>query len=762
MTGETATSRRRWARALASPAGVLVTVPLLVVGAGLAVLLFGRDATRSVSDTMARRQLAEQAGHVGREVGFALDQAAPMLDRLRAIAEPAAADPAAAFAAVGPRLYDIAIGRPGVANVSISYPRGVMQGTFFDPAGPPGTVRVQQSVVGAAPDGRTARANFDVDGGALRPAGDAVNDYDPRKRLHYEVAVAARGRAWTPPRVFFSSRTTGITCTEPVYDAGGALVAVVTVDFDIGAMSSYVARSPLPGARTVVYAGDGTILAYSAADRSIARPTGDQLLRAPDLADPAVDRLFAALAGLGPVGDQRFAVVGDYLASIAPVAGQRAGVAQPLDWYVATLVPESTLLAPTRRLERRSVVVSVAALAVAVALAVLFAYYLNRMRRQVAASRELARSAEARARELGSYRLVARIGAGGMGEVWRAEHRLLARQAAIKLIRHDSDDPDVAAADRERFRREAQTLAAMRSRHTIELYDYGVTEDGTFFYVMELLDGLDFNTLVAEHGAQPPARVIALVAQACASLAEAHDAGLMHRDLKPANLFACRAADEVDVVKLLDFGIVHAAGESPVASPAVAAALAHGERAAAGGPTPRLTQAGAVIGTPGYMPPEQAMGLAIDPRSDLYALGCVAWALLTATEVFPAHTDAGVTFAHLYEDVPDLRERMRGAWIPDELIAVIRACLAKRPEDRPPTARDLAARLRAIPIPPEHAWTDARARDWWTTHHPFVTGPMGAAPVSGEARVLVPKRSDAGAVADTIVSSANRETQRAR
>jgi serine/threonine protein kinase len=269
------------------------------------------------------------------------------------------------------------------------------------------------------------------------------------------------------------------------------------------------------------------------------------------------------------------------------------------------------------------------------------------MRRAVGAARAQARSAEARARELGSYRLVERLGMGGMGEVWRAEHQLLARQAAIKLMRTETlANPRTAAVVQERFRREAQTLAALRSRHTIELYDYGVTADGSFFFVMELLDGLDLAKLVRGHGPQPAARVIAILHQACQSLAEAHDAGLYHRDIKPANLFLCRAADEVDIVKLLDFGIVHAGDGSDAGQAALAIEVvslpAPGREPAPGQSGPRLTQGGAVLGTPGYMAPEQASGKALDPRSDLYALGvrglvaadragAVSWAATTSS-----------------------------------------------------------------------------------------------------------------------------------
>jgi serine/threonine-protein kinase len=333
-----------------------------------------------------------------------------------------------------------------------------------------------------------------------------------------------------------------------------------------------------------------------------------------------------------------------------------------------------------------------------------------------------------------------------MGEVWRAEHRLLARQAAIKLMRAEAlTDPQSAPKVRERFRREAQTLASMRSRHTIALHDYGVTDDGTFFYVMELLDGMDLDSLVRYHGPQPAARVIELLVQACQSLAEAHGAGLLHRDIKPANLFISRAAEEVDILKVLDFGIVRSMNESdaldPVEMPPAPIASGTGERRPGFMPPPgaRLTQVGAVVGTPGYIPPEQAYGLPIDGRSDLYALGCVAWWLLTMSEVYPRPDEDTALQSHLNDPVPDLRSRVNG-WLPDALEALVIGCLQKHPKDRPAGAAALAAALRVIEIPEEHAWTEQRAQAWWFVHRPIEVDEVAPA-AAVESRLLVPLHS---------------------
>ena len=497
----------------------MILVPVLVIAAGLAVLLLGRRATREASDSMARRQLAVQAADVQHDVAFALDQAEPLLASLRSLA-----DPDAPIDVVALRMRDLQLGRPGIANLSIAFPNGVMRGTFIDPVS--GELRVQQSVVG---DHGTTRTNLSLVGGS-RVVGTEATTYDPRTRPHWLAATKAKTRVWMPPRTFFTSHATGLTVAEPIYNSDDSILAIMTVDFDVTELSSFVVRAPFDGARTLVFAGDGTILAYPAAQLPANAMRENRLLRHEDFADPTIEALFAVL-GTQPTTELRYLELsgpdGEYLASVAPLGGKRAGITAPLDWYLATLVPERVLLGPTHRLEKQSVLASVGALAIALGVALLFAWNLVRMRRAVTSARARARAAEARATELGSYRLVGKLGVGGMGEVWRAEHRLLAREAAIKLVRPESlRDPAHAPKIRERFRREAQTLATMRSQHTIALYDYGTTDDGTFFYVMELLDGIDLDKLLRDHGPQPAARVIKLLVQACQSLAEAHDAGL--------------------------------------------------------------------------------------------------------------------------------------------------------------------------------------------------------------------------------------------
>jgi serine/threonine-protein kinase len=293
-----------------------------------------------------------------------------------------------------------------------------------------------------------------------------------------------------------------------------------------------------------------------------------------------------------------------------------------------------------------------------------------------------------RARQLGSYRLVEQIGRGGMGEVWKAEHRLFARPAAIKLITARRMEEASSVAE-ERFRREAQAAAALRSPHTIQLYDYGITRDRRPYYVMELLDGCDLESLVRRYGAQPAARVAYVLRQACHSLAEAHAAGLVHRDIKPANLHIGRLGLDYDFVKVLDFGLVKRQDGS--------------ER------DMQLTAPEAISGTPAYMAPEMASGQPVDSRADLYALGCVGYYLVTGQRIFEGMHPMQVLVQHLQSEPVRPSERL-GRPVPSALEGLLMHCLAKSPADRPRGAAWLAEALGAAGA---EEWTQADARRWW-------------------------------------------------
>jgi serine/threonine-protein kinase len=305
-----------------------------------------------------------------------------------------------------------------------------------------------------------------------------------------------------------------------------------------------------------------------------------------------------------------------------------------------------------------------------------------------------------KAREMGSYELVERLDRGGMGEVWRARHRMLARPAAIKLIRPDrlglAHGP---AADNIvlRFEREAQATAALHSPHTVELYDFGVTREGTFYYVMEILDGLDLESLVRRFGPVPAERAAHLLVQACDSLDDAHFAGLVHRDIKPANLYACRLGRRYDFLKVLDFGLVKSSWADASSDAA-------------------LTRESAITGTPAYLAPEVVLGeRAIDGRVDIYGLGCVAYWLVSGQRVFEGATPMELVIHHV-QTAPVPPSQRGDVAVPRALEDLILACLEKDPARRPTSAAELGRLLEATGLP--QRWTPERAREWWDAHVP--------------------------------------------
>ncbi|MCC7538140.1 MAG: protein kinase [Deltaproteobacteria bacterium] len=288
---------------------------------------------------------------------------------------------------------------------------------------------------------------------------------------------------------------------------------------------------------------------------------------------------------------------------------------------------------------------------------------------------------------LGSYTLIEQLGAGGMGEVWRARHKHLRRPAAIKLIQ-DRTREGLTPKTIQRFRREAEATARLRSPHTVELYDFGITEGSGFYYVMELLEGMDLDELVRRHGPLEPERVVYLLEQVLLSLMEAHEAGLVHRDIKPANIFVCRLGTDHDFVKVLDFGLVTELD----------------------GHLTDRSESDLVSGTPEFMAPEHSAADDVDGRADLYALGCVAFWMLTGERVFTGRALSALLVAHATK-TPDPPSKRLGRPLPDGLDAWVLRLLSKSPDARPATAREAHRALTALELPPP--WSRARAEAWW-------------------------------------------------
>lgn len=314
------------------------------------------------------------------------------------------------------------------------------------------------------------------------------------------------------------------------------------------------------------------------------------------------------------------------------------------------------------------------------------------------------------ARRLGQYTLGDKIGAGGMGVVYHAQHALLRRPTAVKLLTPGRS----GEAAVKRFEREVQLTASLQHPNTVTVYDYGRTPDGIFYYVMEYMDGGDLEGLVKADGPLPPARVVYLLSQVASGLAEAHEIGLIHRDIKPANILVAGAGPIADLAKLVDFGLV---------------------RDMTAMTDPGLTATQSVMGTPLYMAPESiADPSGVDARVDLYALGAVAYFLLTGTPVFEGNTVVEICSKHLHTEPETPSERL-GLKVPEMLEEVVMRCLAKKPAERPATALELRELLEACKEEVGE-WTASQARAWWARHEDGVREKRHDFDVSGSAPTL--------------------------
>lgn len=323
-----------------------------------------------------------------------------------------------------------------------------------------------------------------------------------------------------------------------------------------------------------------------------------------------------------------------------------------------------------------------ALLALAALAIFIFTVMLAKMRRE-------AQKAAIEAQQIGQYKLERKLGAGGMGVVYKGHHAMLRRPTAIKML----DIDKVNDASTERFEREVQITSQLNHPNTVAIFDYGRTPEGVFYYAMEYLDGIDLQTLVENYGPQPVPRVIHILTQICGSLYEAHSLGLVHRDIKPANIMLCRRGGEPDVVKVLDFGLVKALDDAKNAS---------------------MTQQNSLTGTPLYMSPEAIqLPSTVDPRSDIYAVGAVGYFLLTGQPVFSAENVVELCQMHVSATPITPSERLRTK-LPEELESALLACLEKSRAKRPQTARELAVRL--MHCAEAAAWSVDESDAWWGRH----------------------------------------------
>jgi serine/threonine-protein kinase len=332
------------------------------------------------------------------------------------------------------------------------------------------------------------------------------------------------------------------------------------------------------------------------------------------------------------------------------------------------------------------------------------------------------------ARRLGQYHLRTLLKSGGMGDVYLAEHMLLRRPCAIKLIRPErAGDPEYA----HRFEREVRAMARLNHWNTVQIFDYGHTDDGTFYYAMEYLPGLNLQEMVQRHGPLPPGRVVHYLGQICNALREAHSIHLIHRDIKPSNILACKRGGLSDVVKLLDFGLVRQvqAAADDLGGPMAAHGLEIGMTIDTG--------RGGIAGTPHYMSPEQIIASdRVDERSDIYGVGALAYFLLTGQPPFVRPNLNAVLAAHLHQDVEPPGRRTRG--LPADLEWIVLTCLKKDPAERFPNVPALEAALAGCGCAGD--WTPEMAADWWEKN--FVAQPSESEvpPISAATRTVTRAR----------------------
>ncbi len=686
----------RIGRALASPTGVLLILPLLVVGVGAVTTITAQLSMRNAIASMAEARFADQTQRAARHTTSTLEVADSLLRSYREYLD--GQDVLPPPQEMARFLVTLMQERPGVSHTSMGTPAGDYIGVYLDDSGeylvterfmlPDGRVRLQDSRIPAS--GPLEAFREDPDCG-----------YDVRTRPFYDQALR-RGRIWTDPYIFFDSGVPGVTCAEPHYTSDGTLLGVLSVDFNLNALSDFVTGlGTVADGRVFIFTRAHDLLAFPGLQLEFGqdRRGSGELVRPEDLDDGRVHAFFADLPTVeSSSGPRHFEVAGSdepILASVTPCP-----ISEDITWYVGALAPESAFMAPARAQLRTALLIAAAALIIALVVATLFARHLVNSRREVARARAALKAARKEVRELGSYQLVRKLGEGGMGEVWLGEHRMLARPAAVKLVHGDvlkGLDQRDAASLLGRFEQEAKVTATLVSPYTIRLYDYGMSSDGVLFYVMELLDGVDLHELVRRNGPVGVGRTVHILRQICSSLDEAHQHGLVHRDIKPANIYLCRKGDVMDLVKVLDFGLVQMARQGDPARP---------------------SQKRQAAGTPAFMAPEQARGSDdLDGRTDLYAVGCLGYWLLTGRQVFHQDSVEKLVKDHIHS-TPSAPSAAARVEVPPSMDRLILWCLAKERHERPASARALREALDEVPVPEGQQWDSKAMDEWWRRFQP--------------------------------------------
>lgn len=701
-------------KALRSPSGVRLALPLVVALVALIQVAVAGVLLRGTLRANARERLFERVSKLEGHIQTELHVAEQVLDFLAADLAERGADPDRLQLARRFKVW--AEARPLLAYISVSREDGTFQGIYREADG---SLTFQESRVDES--GSTLDQRYHYSPGAeslVLVRSDLASRYDPRQRGFYKEAKAAGRRIWTAPYLFFNSWATGVSCAQPWVGPDGSFRGVLTVDVDISSLSHQLRTLPwMAGTDAALFEPGGTLLGTNDL-APLSGPPPERLASTTDLRDPLLRSTagWATTEGNKPEEAERASRAffeGERLAAVrtfAPVEGKV--------WWAAVASDDPWVERELKQLLKTSLPLVLLALLASIALGALLAEELASAVGARNRAEKDAAHARGQAEALGAYRLVRMLGQGGMGEVWEVEHRQLARPAAMKLLRKEhTRDVDLVA----RFEREARTIARLRCPHTVSLYDFGFSEDGALFYVMELLTGLDLDELVREYGPQPPARVVAILLEVCDSLSEAHEQGLVHRDIKPANVYLCRLADTLDHVKVLDFGLV-------------------GSQRGVGRELTHLTASGQVAGTPAFMAPDQVLDVALDGRTDLYALGCVAFWLLTGREPYEKPSASELMLAHVQLPPPRLAPHCPVV-LPPRLVELIESCMAKKKEDRPASARAMAEALASIDLSGCAPWRRAEAERWWRELPPRpAPAPGDATPSDSGRRTFVRRR----------------------
>ncbi len=699
----TAAIGRSLTRAMAGPLAILIFIPVLVCGVGLTITMVSWSSSRQNVERLAVEHFNDGVGILHWQVEEMLRQGKAILTALHTfVGRHGTTFDGPEFAT---ELSGQFSQRPAIAYLGIGDSRGHYTGIQARDSGGEDrdltlTVRRMQS------GGKTHMQDYRLGAEGLELIrDDPAFGYDPRTRPWYILAAREKKRVTSDPYPWYDTGLIGISVSDPSYATNGVLAAVLEVDFNLNSLSRQVREfEQRYGTRIMIHSRKGEIIALPGYQQAEGREREGRgaVPRVESITDPLFRAYFSQVSAVASSGASHVDL---------DVEGERfLAVSRPIDvpgealWHVVCIGSLDGMLRASNSSMLSNVLVSLIAMLVATGIAIVFARHIVSTHVRANKAERDARKAREEVRAMGAYQLLRLLGQGGMGEVWLGEHRLLARPVAVKLI-HPQCAAGVDAATRltfeKRFEREAKALARLQSPHTIQIFDFGISEAGDLFYVMELLDGIDLRQLVRRFGKQSPERVRRILEGAAASLSEAHTQGLIHRDVKPANIFLCRQVDHFDLVKVLDFGMVRQTGAAPM----------QGDDGAV------LTMQDALSGTPAYMAPEEASkgDAELDGRADIYALALVGWYLLTGRDLFGRDTQMATLLAQVQEAPPSLQEDAE-LEVPLAFEALLRDCLAKDPADRPASMGQLVTRLRDLrqaTDPQGDAWSEAACQSWW-------------------------------------------------